>query len=443
VDTCVVLAPAHGKEDSGGNCDGNIIETRDSLMKNSKSNETVAEEDKKQDLQKDPTSSKWQKYAGSETRTRFHGLVDFLSCEFQTDERLKVSDVLHQLTELTPFLSSVGAPPFPRSSPRKYQSKRPKFTALYCDGHELVNMLALQDYDLKEGAVLVAIREPGALQRGALLEQGTALLQDVRLRRDLRRARITGKDLILLKPSPAAPPSLTKSKKKHRKLSSKRKGSRKSSNESDISTTADGEAKDKDENVSQDLLERAKMAEPASVESAEPPIVESSKRHDLPDLEEDADEDEPLSFHSFLSTSSSFDDDVDPLSETKAVVLESDKKDADPMAAAPELLLPVAGKDAVNHDDTEITISLSESSINDDLIVTEIPLSQQHEGMEPASLQTKILGSTCADEKKTGPVAKHWEHPLHGKHDEHPLHGGRRVLTSDRRQGVISWFSAA
>lgn len=153
---------------------------------------------------------------------------EFLHCEFQTDDRLRVSSALEQITEIvlgTPQspkidvssaaeTSSLLSSPSPLvatetptskrrdSSSRKNIEKRQRpdsfrpFNRLCFNGQELVNIFALQDYLLEDGqSILVAMREESVDNKDVLLKQSALLLADKRLRRGIRKARIAGRSL--------------------------------------------------------------------------------------------------------------------------------------------------------------------------------------------------------------------------------------------------------
>jgi hypothetical protein len=111
---------------------------------------------------------------------------EFLHCEYIVPDKLKVSNVLTQISAL------VASPDDENNA-----TNRP-FTALFHQGLEMINALAVQDFDLQDGrSILIAIRH-GEQSTSVILRQAAVLLRDKMLLSELRKARIAGRSLQLL-----------------------------------------------------------------------------------------------------------------------------------------------------------------------------------------------------------------------------------------------------
>mmetsp|Transcript_17013 Transcript_17013/g.40093 ORF Transcript_17013/g.40093 Transcript_17013/m.40093 type:complete len:706 (-) Transcript_17013:28-2145(-) len=102
---------------------------------------------------------------------------EFVQCEFQTDERLTVSDLLAQL----PFMASMEA------------LKKQRYTALYRGEREMVNIISIQDYNVAEGEILVAVAA-GFNPRQSVAAASALLLQRSLLRA-VQKAKLSGRAL--------------------------------------------------------------------------------------------------------------------------------------------------------------------------------------------------------------------------------------------------------
>jgi hypothetical protein len=124
---------------------------------------------------------------------------EFLHCEYIVPDKLKVSDVLTQISSL------VVAHPNHNNNNNNGEKQhendenyRP-FTALFHQGLEMINALAIQDFDLQDGrSILIAVRS-GEQSTATVLKQAAVLLRDKMLLAELRKARIAGRSLQLLR----------------------------------------------------------------------------------------------------------------------------------------------------------------------------------------------------------------------------------------------------
>ena len=104
-------------------------------------------------------------------------IFEFVQCELQTDERLKVSDLLVQL----PSMASMDS------------LKNQRYSALYRGDREMVNILSIQDFDIVEGEILVAIASAANPKQS--IAAAAALLQQRSLLRAVQRAKLSGRAL--------------------------------------------------------------------------------------------------------------------------------------------------------------------------------------------------------------------------------------------------------
>lgn len=104
-------------------------------------------------------------------------IFEFIQCEFETDERLTVSDLLAQL----PFMASMD--------PLKEQ----RYSRLYRGERELVNLLAIQDYDIDEGEILVAVAAD--FNPRHTIAAAAALMLQKDLLRAVQKAKLSGRAL--------------------------------------------------------------------------------------------------------------------------------------------------------------------------------------------------------------------------------------------------------
>lgn len=102
---------------------------------------------------------------------------EFLHCEFFTEKRVSVADVLKQL---------------PKFATNEVLSKE-RFGTLCVNHTECINMLSLQEYNLIDGDILVAI--PSTCDLKASKAEAAALLENKLLRKALRKARLSGRAL--------------------------------------------------------------------------------------------------------------------------------------------------------------------------------------------------------------------------------------------------------
>ncbi|KAL7568517.1 hypothetical protein ACA910_002636 [Epithemia clementina (nom. ined.)] len=104
-------------------------------------------------------------------------IFEFVQCEFQTDERLTVSDLLVQL----PFMASMES------------LKKQRYTALYRGEREMVNIISIQDYDIIEGEILVAVSSNANPKQS--IAAASALLLQRSLIRAVQKAKLSGRAL--------------------------------------------------------------------------------------------------------------------------------------------------------------------------------------------------------------------------------------------------------
>mmetsp|Transcript_32026 Transcript_32026/g.66862 ORF Transcript_32026/g.66862 Transcript_32026/m.66862 type:complete len:706 (-) Transcript_32026:258-2375(-) len=104
-------------------------------------------------------------------------IFEFVQCEFQTDERLTVVDLLSQL----PFMASMDA------------LKKQKYTSLYRGEREMVNIISIQDYDIAEGEILVAVA--AGFNPKHSVAAAAALLLQRSLLRAVQKAKLSGRAL--------------------------------------------------------------------------------------------------------------------------------------------------------------------------------------------------------------------------------------------------------
>lgn len=120
---------------------------------------------------------------------------EFLHCEYIVPDKLKVSDVLTQISALVAHPSSSNN----NNNNGEHDEKNRPFTALFHQGLEMINALAVQDFDLQDGrSILIAVRA-GEQSTATVLKQAAVLLRDKMLLAELRKARIAGRSLQLLR----------------------------------------------------------------------------------------------------------------------------------------------------------------------------------------------------------------------------------------------------
>jgi hypothetical protein len=104
---------------------------------------------------------------------------EFIHCEYHVEERLRTADCLQQISAI------MG------------RERGHKFTALFYEKREMINALALQDYEIPDGkGVLIAV---GSDRK--LLKTAEAILSDKTLKREIRKARLSGQCLHVLSSS--------------------------------------------------------------------------------------------------------------------------------------------------------------------------------------------------------------------------------------------------
>lgn len=104
-------------------------------------------------------------------------LFEFVQCEFDTDNRLTVSDVLKQL----PCFASID------------YLARQRFRTLCRPHEEFLNMLPLQNYEIREGEILVAAG--GSARPKEVMAAANALLEQKKLVRAVHKAKLSGRAL--------------------------------------------------------------------------------------------------------------------------------------------------------------------------------------------------------------------------------------------------------
>jgi hypothetical protein len=123
---------------------------------------------------------------------------EFLHCEYIVPEKLKVSDVLTQISSLVVAHPSTNNNNNNNGEKHENENYRP-FTTLFHQGLEMINALAIQDFDLQDGrSILIAVRA-GEQSTATVLKQAAVLLRDKMLLAELRKARIAGRSLQLLR----------------------------------------------------------------------------------------------------------------------------------------------------------------------------------------------------------------------------------------------------
>lgn len=108
-------------------------------------------------------------------------LFEFVQCEFSTDDRLTISDILKQL----PALASIEF-----LAQQRYQ------TLCRPDHEEMINMLPIQHYRIREGEILVASN--GVSKPKDVMAAARALLNQKKLARSVRKAKLSGRALQML-----------------------------------------------------------------------------------------------------------------------------------------------------------------------------------------------------------------------------------------------------
>jgi hypothetical protein len=108
-----------------------------------------------------------------------HRVFEFVQCEFHTDERLVVLDVLRQL----PSLASLD-----RLTQQRYR-------ILCRTGEEMINMLPIQHYNVQEGEILIASSAQGGITPRQVMMAAATLLQEKKLIRAVRKAKLSGRAL--------------------------------------------------------------------------------------------------------------------------------------------------------------------------------------------------------------------------------------------------------
>ena len=102
---------------------------------------------------------------------------EFVQCEFHSDERLTVCDLLVQL----PFMASMES------------LKKQRYAALYRGEREMVNIISIQDYDIVEGEILVAVSSTANPKQA--IAAAAALLLQRSLLRAVQKAKLSGRAL--------------------------------------------------------------------------------------------------------------------------------------------------------------------------------------------------------------------------------------------------------
>jgi hypothetical protein len=167
---------------------------------------------------------------------------EYLHCEFQTQERLKVMDLLHQIPKLRkqkfkyqqeimrrreelyqrnikstmekqeqPVQTDPVHDPMPQISFLPKVDSDTKYTSLCILGKELINMLSIQDYlcvgtdeskfVLRDGIIFFALQDGWCGSKELFLQKAQQTFQNVQFRRGIQRTRIAGRDLQKLKSS--------------------------------------------------------------------------------------------------------------------------------------------------------------------------------------------------------------------------------------------------
>eukprot|EP00977_Amphora_coffeiformis_P018671 scaffold6639_cov167-Amphora_coffeaeformis.AAC.2 len=104
-------------------------------------------------------------------------LFEFVQCEFDTDARLTISDLLKQL----PSFASI-----------EFLAQQ-RYRTLCRPDEEMINMLPIQNYHVREGEILVASN--GQNRPKDVMAAAQALLQQKKLVRAVRKAKLSGRAL--------------------------------------------------------------------------------------------------------------------------------------------------------------------------------------------------------------------------------------------------------
>ena len=104
-------------------------------------------------------------------------LFEFVQCEFDTDNRLTVTDVLKQI----PSFASID-----------YLAQQ-RFRTLCRPNEEFLNMLTIQNYQIREGEILVA--SGGSARPKEVMAAASTLLEQKKLVRAVQKAKLSGRAL--------------------------------------------------------------------------------------------------------------------------------------------------------------------------------------------------------------------------------------------------------
>ena len=128
-------------------------------------------------------------------------LFEFVQCEFSTDNRLTVSDTLKQL----PSFASIEF------------LRQQRFRTLCRPDEEMINMLPIQNYHVREGEILVAAG--GYARPKEVMAAAAALLKQKKLVRAVHKAKLSGRALQRLLSSAELAESLIKGRECDKKES--------------------------------------------------------------------------------------------------------------------------------------------------------------------------------------------------------------------------------
>lgn len=104
-------------------------------------------------------------------------LFEFVQCEFDTDNRLTITDVLKQI----PSFASID-----------YLAQQ-RFRTICRPNEEFLNMLTMQNYQIREGEILIA--SGGSARPKEVMAAASTLLEQKKLVRAVQKAKLSGRAL--------------------------------------------------------------------------------------------------------------------------------------------------------------------------------------------------------------------------------------------------------